>query len=177
MTGGDFCVKNENGSRFLYKGGTGRLPGQKEQMSAKSGYKTRQKDILLNYLEARPGDHITAGEVCEHFRSKGETIAQATIYRRLESLVDEGILNKYVLDANTPACFEYVNPKEHVGGETCFHCKCVKCGKLIHLHCDELTELGEHLLSSHRFLLDPLRTVFYGECEECQKNREKETNS
>ncbi len=143
----------------------------------KSAYKTKQKDILLSYLESRPNDHITAGEVLEHFRARRENIGQSTIYRRLESLVDEGIVNKYVLDANSPACFEYVKPGEHVEGEVCFHCKCVKCGKLIHLRCDELSALGDHLFSRHHFCLDPLRTVFYGVCESCQQESRKDEKS
>ena len=94
-------------------------------------------------------------------------ISKATIYRQLESLVDEGILNKYVLDPNSPACFEYVDENSHAGPDVCFHCKCEKCGKLIHLHCDELKEIQNHLYNEHRFRMDPIRTVFYGLCDEC----------
>ena len=45
--------------------------------------------------------------------------------------------------------------------------KCEKCGKLIHLHCDELEEIQTHILKEHRFKMDPMRTVFYGLCENC----------
>ena len=124
-------------------------------MNSRSKYKTKQREILIRYLESVPGVHITAGDVADYFRKQGSAIGQSTIYRQLESLVDEGIINKYVIDGNSP---------------TCFHCKCEKCGKLIHLHCDELEEIQEHLYAEHRFRMDPLRTVFYGLCDECLQN-------
>ena len=133
-------------------------------------YNTRQREILLAYLQTESGRHITAKDVCEHFRKNGSGIGQSTVYRQLESLVDEGVLNKYVVDANSPACFEYV-PQENHCGEVCYHCKCEECGKLIHLHCAALREVQEHLLSEHAFRVDTRRTVFYGLCETCSKKK------
>ena len=137
------------------------------KMPAGSTYKTKQRDIILKYFEKKPGVHITAADVYEYLNSKGESIGQATIYRQLEKLVDEGLLNKYIMDASSPACFEYVGMSAHKSGKTCFHCKCEKCGKLIHLQCDELSEIEHHLQAEHGFRLNPLRTVFYGICDEC----------
>ena len=136
-------------------------------MNSRSKYRTKQREILLAYLETVPGTHITANDVCEHFKAQGAPIGQSTVYRQLERLVDEGIINKYIIDANSPACFEYVGPDKHVDTEVCYHCKCEKCGKLIHLHCDEIEELQKHLFSEHHFKLNPMRTVFYGLCEQC----------
>ena len=139
-------------------------------MSERTKYKTKQRDILLEYLKSRPGLHITAGNVCDYLRERGTPLGQATVYRQLESLVDEGIVGKYLIDANTPACFEYMGHESHAGGEQCFHCRCEKCGRLIHMHCDELSGIGEHLYEHHGFLLNPMRTVFYGLCEDCMKD-------
>jgi Fur family ferric uptake transcriptional regulator len=134
----------------------------------KTMYKTRQREELLEYLKDLHGEHMTAAMVWEHFHANGSSIGKATIYRRLEQLVEEGLVYKYVIDANSPACFEYVPEESHEKHEVCFHCKCEKCGKLIHLHCEELEEIRAHLLAGHSFALDPLRTVFYGLCENCR---------
>ncbi len=136
-------------------------------MNSRSKYRTRQKDILIEYLKSVEGSHITASDVCSYFKKQGETIGQSTIYRQLEHLVDEGIVNKYIIDMNSPACFEYVGHDSHQDREVCFHCKCEKCGSLIHLECDVLSGIQEHLYEDHRFKLDPKRTVFYGLCEKC----------
>ena len=142
-------------------------------MASRSKYKTRQRDILLQYLEKERGVHITAGDVCGYFRDQGIPIGQSTVYRQLESLVDEGVINKYIIDANSPACFEYMGEHAAASPDTCFHCRCEKCGRLIHLRCDEITELQEHLFAEHSFRMDPVRTVFYGLCEQCLPESEK----
>ena len=46
-------------------------------------------------------------------------------------------------------------------------CKCDVCGTLIHMHCDELAQIGAHLKKDHGFALNAMRTVFYGLCEDC----------
>lgn len=143
-------------------------------MDQKSRYKTRQRELLLDYLKTLSGTHFTARDICEYFKTRGIAIGQSTVYRQLEQLVAEGLINKYIFDANSPACFEYVSTETHHEGQTCFHCKCEKCGKLIHLHCDELAAISGHLYQAHRFTMDPLRTVFYGLCEECRETESKQ---
>ena len=127
--------------------------------------------MLLDYLRSVPETHITVADICEYFKNRGIAIGQTTVYRHLERMVDEGIVNKYIIDANSPACFEYVPEGMHLESEVCFHCKCERCGKLIHLHCDELAGIGRHLLAHHQFTLNPMRTVFYGLCSECAPMR------
>ena len=136
-------------------------------MNSRSKYKTKQLESLIQYLKTMSGIHITAGDVCEYFRKEGKPMGLSTVYRRLEMLVDEGMLNKYFIDGNSPACFEYIDPDSHDTEEVCYHCKCEKCGKVIHLHCDELVCFQDHLHMEHRFKLNPLRTVLYGLCEDC----------
>lgn len=136
-------------------------------MNSKSQYKTRQREVLIQYFKALNSEHVSAADVCDYFKKCGETIGQSTVYRQLERLVDEGVLNKYSFDPTAPACFEYVGEDAHGTAGTCFHCRCEKCGKLIHLHCDELEGISEHLLKEHGFKLNSMRTVLYGICEDC----------
>ena len=129
-------------------------------MEKKSRYNTRQKESITEFFKENPGVHLTANDVCEKLG-----IGQATVYRRLESLVDEEIINKYILDKNSPACFEYAG--DHKGNK-CHHMKCTGCGRLIHLTCDELDNLVSHIKKDHDFELDLQRTVFYGLCSDCK---------
>lgn len=132
-------------------------------------YKTKQREELIEYLETVPGEHITVTDVCDHFKGKGLPIGQTTVYRQLERMVDEGLVGKYIIDNGTSACFEYLGADAHEGAPVCFHCKCEQCGVLIHLHCEELSGIAGHLLEEHGFALNPMRTVFYGLCEDCRK--------
>ena len=136
-------------------------------MSVRPKYHTQQRDELLSYLESVQGEHVTAQDVCLHLQSRGGKIGATTVYRQLERMVDEGLVGKYIIDANSPACFEYIGREAHSREKTCFHCKCDRCGKLIHLHCEELEQIGAHLKGHHGFTLNPMRTVFYGLCEAC----------
>ena len=136
-------------------------------MAERSKYKTRQSEFLLKYLKSRAGEHVTAGDVCAYFKRQGLPVGQSTVYRRLENLVDEGVIKKYALTGGS-ACFEYVGEDACEGPDHCFHCKCTGCGRLIHLHCEDLEEIQEHLLEEHGFRIDPMRTVFYGLCEDCR---------
>ena len=108
-------------------------------MQTKSKYKTKQREKLLQYIERIPGTHFSAGDLCDHLKAEGAAIGLSTVYRQLELLVDEGVLQKYVIDGNTPACFEYVG--EHKRAET-----------------DR---------KEHDFQMNPMRTVFYGLCSDC----------
>lgn len=136
-------------------------------MNSKTEYRTKHKAELMDYLETVQGEHITVSDVCEYFKHKGSPMGQTTVYRQLERLVDEGLVSKYIIDSSSPACFEYMGAEAHAGQGTCFHCKCEKCGRLIHLHCGELDEILGHLKNEHRFTMDTRRTVFYGLCDEC----------
>lgn len=141
----------------------------------KTVYKTKQQELLLSYLREMQGKHFTAEDVRLHFEEKKISIGIATIYRQLEKLVNEGKIQKYFIDDHSAACFEYA-------GESCnqnekhFHLKCELCGRLIHLECDELEELGGHLKTEHGFVINPLRTVFYGLCTDCANKKEAEND-
>ena len=121
---------------------------------------------MTKYLSSRPGEHFTVADVCNYFHSKGHPIGTTTVYRQIEHMVSEGTVIKYMIDKNSAACFSYQGDSSPCD-EECFHCKCESCGKLIHLHCRELTAIGEHLKAHHAFHINPLKTVFYGLCEAC----------
>lgn len=130
-------------------------------------YKTKSKQLLLEYLRSTAGRHVTVQEICDYFKAQGQAIGTTTVYRQLERFVEEGVVNKYLLEGSNAAYFEYVN-QEICGENTCFHCKCERCGKLIHMHCGEMEEIQRHIFAHHGFQLDPVKTVFYGVCEACR---------
>lgn len=143
---------------------------EEDQLPRKSQYRTKQMMQLLEYLKSIPGEHVTVNDICDHFKQEGISVGITTIYRQLEKMVEHGEVAKYIVDGTSSACFEYIG---HDHEETCvdnYHCKCEKCGKLIHLKCSEVKQLEEHILKEHRFKIDSRRTIFYGICEECQEN-------
>ena len=72
-------------------------------MSSRTQYKTKQREALFTYFASIPGQHFTVNDVCAYFHAQGYPIGMTTVYRQLDRMVDEGLVNKYIIDANTPA--------------------------------------------------------------------------
>ncbi len=136
-------------------------------MGRKTQYKTKQMTELLNFLKSTQGTHVTVNDICHHFENEGISVGTTTVYRNLEKMVKEGLVAKYIVEGTSSACFEYIGTKENCMQPVCYHCKCEKCGKLIHLKCNEVDSLIQHIIKHHGFEINALRTVFYGICKEC----------
>ena len=132
----------------------------------KTEYRTKAKAELLAYMQSTPGEHHTAAEIRDYFEKKGTPIGTATIYRQLERFVEDGCIQKYMLGPGDSACYSFVERSAQCA--THFHCRCERCGRLIHLDCEELREIRNHLAVHHGFQWDMGRTVFYGICDLCQ---------
>ena len=135
----------------------------------KTGYRTKQAEKILTYLQMMAGKHVTAKDILEYFSRPEDSIGIATIYRHLDKMVEQGAVKKYILDSNTAACFQFI-VLEGQGSEH-FHLKCEKCGKLIHFDCVEFAKMQEHLAKKHGFAVNSLKTVLYGLCNECNNTK------
>jgi len=140
---------------------------QRGVLHLKGKYNTKQRKEILSYLENKNGGHFTAAEVYDYFKENQITVGMTTVYRQLDQMVNEGLIKKYVIDESSSACFEYVGERLIRDNKCCYHLKCEKCGKLIHLECEEITGFEQHITEHHGFRIDPMRTVFYGLCAEC----------
>lgn len=130
----------------------------------KTGYNTRQKTAILQCVKGMKDKHFTVDSVCDTMLKSGDSAGRTTVYRFLEGLAKEGVLRKYAAALGESVCYQYVGEgdcNEH------FHLKCEKCGNLIHMECEEMCELANHIKTHHGFALNPFRTVIYGVCEDC----------
>lgn len=129
-------------------------------------YKTKQREALVEYLIENRNVHLTAAEIAAHMRQSGNPLGTSTIYRQLDKLVASGAVRKYIVDESSPSCYQYVDD-----AKTCcehFHLKCNRCGKLIHMDCDLLKQISQHMQHHHGFMIDNSKTLFYGLCSDCQ---------
>lgn len=139
-------------------------------MKRDSEYNTRQKEKLLDYLIENKDKHTNVPTISAYLSAEGTPVGVATIYRRLDKLVDQGLVRKYVIDGKTGACYQYIG--DNVCSEH-FHLKCVRCDKLIHINCSHLMEINDHIREHHGFVIDPSKTVFYGICSDCAEAENK----
>ena len=127
-------------------------------------YKTKNRSKIIEFLKSKENEHLTIQEIQNYLPD----IPQATLYRIIESLVNEGIVRKYFLSPNSSCCFQYADC--HIDHQH-FHLVCEQCGKLIHLDCDEVDHLIEHLKADHNFTVDVSRVNLYGLCDKCARNK------
>lgn len=130
------------------------------------GYRTRQREAILEFLKNSNSRHVSIEEVLDHLKAAGEKVGRTTIYRYMEKLTEEGVLRKYFIEEGAGACYQYVDLAQ--GCHEHFHLKCLKCGKLLHVECDYLNQIGMHIRDYHGFEIDNTKTVFYGICKDCK---------
>lgn len=132
-------------------------------------YKTKQKTLIIEYFKKNSLSHKTIDEICSALKENGTPVGTSTVYRHVQKLVDEGILTKYSIDSESGSCYQYnaENNKMH------FHLKCTECNELFHASCEFMESVDGHIFSHHGFKVDNSRTVFYGICQSCLRNRKK----
>lgn len=143
-------------------------------MPTRKPYRTRQRQIMLDFLSQSAGSYVTIQELLSALESRGAKVGVSTLYRNLERLESEGLIAKVNIDGINGACYRY-------RGEACddvvFSLKCESCGTMIDLDCPELGKLYRHLATGHHFSINPGKTVFYGTCESCSGRKSGDTGS
>ncbi|MDD3392523.1 MAG: transcriptional repressor [Bacilli bacterium] len=127
-------------------------------------YKTKQKELILQFLKENKDKCLTVKEIKTNFDLKQIIIGQTTIYRYLSNLEEQGIISKYINNVDNSSSYQYITDDCHLH----FHLKCIKCGKIIHLECLKLNDLEKHIIEKHDFKIDNFKTVIYGLCSKCK---------
>lgn len=141
-------------------------------MAQRGSYQTRQQEAVEALFSSRAEECLTAEDAYRLLTQEGLDVGKTTVYRSIARLCQTGKLRKYVSpDSGGAALFQY-NPCR----ESHLHIRCVHCGALAHLHCEEAEAFSRHLTRHHGFTLDEGQTILYGCCEACrQKEENRET--
>lgn len=132
------------------------------QLSRDSGYKTKQRELVLTYLKDS-GECLTADDI---INGVGSTVSKTTVYRSLEHFVTDGSVSRFIGGVGESAKYRYNGShQEH------FHLKCTECGATSCVDCGFISRMDEHFLNHHGFTVSRTQTVFYGICRVCGKKR------
>ena len=123
-------------------------------------YSTKQKDLILNVIKTMKKE-FTIKDIYNELEGVGLT----TVYRLVDKLVEEKVINKHIGEDNT-TYYEYLGKCEH---ENHFYLKCEQCKKLEHVDCDCINELYEHINHDHSFKLNKENIIINGICKKCQE--------
>ena len=132
-----------------------------------TGYATASRRKILKFLESNRDRTVTAADIDEYLTAQNSQVNVTTIYRYLDKLTKEGTVIKYVAQKGSQAAYQYVERGHHCDEH--LHCKCVRCGRIIHLECAFMDEISEHIRMDHGFALQCRNSILYGVCRECQE--------
>lgn len=105
--------------------------------------------------------HFDADSLYERFKRKGLRISRDTVYRTIPLLLESGVIQKSVGEGKREF-YEPTGPKGHHD-----HMVCVRCGKIIEFHCEEIEKIQENVCKEHKFKLIFHDHRLFGECQNC----------
>nr|AAT41916.1 putative ferric uptake regulatory protein [Fremyella diplosiphon Fd33] len=129
--------------------------------------RTRSQDKILNLLKnIKQG--ISAQDIYVELRNRNQSMGLATVYRSLEALKMEGLVQIRTL-ANGEALYSLAQQDKH-------HLTCLQCGVSIPINQCPVHDLEEKLQEKHKFKIFYHTLEFFGLCTQCQSNQAAEVN-
>ncbi len=135
-----------------------------------SGYKTENRRRILEYLIEHSNTTVSVKEIYDHLENNGCSVNLTTIYRFLNKLESEERIIPYHSEKGEKTTYQYVADEHHCAEH--LHLKCIKCGKILHLDCQFMSDISNHIAKHHDFSIQCKNSIIYGECKECREKDE-----
>ena len=123
---------------------------------------TKQRQIIAEYF-IKLDKHISAEELYDYLRTKGQNTGLATVYRTLNLLKDAGLASQKNF-ADGKAVYEINKPDSHHD-----HLICLKCQAVEEFENEEIENLQEEIAKSLGYTLVSHTHELYGICKKCNK--------
>lgn len=121
---------------------------------------TTQRQVILDELK-KLKSHPTAGELCQIVRRRLPRISLGTVYRNLEILSRQGMIQK--LDVGgTEMRFDGTTDNH-------YHLRCVNCGKVADVEMDVIPGLENKVDGAAGYEVLAHRLEFMGLCPACRQ--------
>ncbi len=129
--------------------------------------RTRERELILDRLPTLPG-HFSAEDLASALRR--ERVSRATVYRTLDLLVDQGLLQRVHLDEKG-ACYEMIR-----GRAPHAHLYCLGCGRLSDYPLPMLARLSGRVERQEGFHAEHLLLRICGYCQQCRARGVKKSS-
>ena len=129
-----------------------------------SKYMTKQRKLLLDFLQAHPDELLSAGEISAAIQD--EPISASAVYRNLAELEGDGKVRRLSRQGSREAFFQYMDAS---ACRDCLHLSCTKCGRTFHMCALGADKLARDVEESDFFRIDRHETVLYGLCRDCRE--------
>lgn len=132
---------------------------------------TPQRRLVLEIFMENKEQHLSAEELYQLSRDKGEEIGLATIYRTLELLEELGLLQKMNFGDGRSRYEMVQTDMQDRHHHHHHHLICLECGRILEVEEDLLSQLEQVVEKKHNFQIINHYLQFFGYCPSCQKNR------
>ena len=131
-------------------------------------YQTKQKQFVRNVFMSNPNDNFTIEKLMSNLSHNNTFVSKATLYRTLDSMVQNGEIMRYNID-NHHLCYQY----KVCEGDSHIHFKCKKCGNILHVKIPNIIKISQNIEKIYGIEVDMSKTILYGLCERCKGEQEK----
>lgn len=121
--------------------------------------RTRSQEKIFHLLKTLDRS-ISAQDVYVELRRRKQTVGLATVYRSLEALKLQGVVQVRTLPSGE-SLYSLVQQDQH-------HLTCVNCGQSVPIDECPVHDLEERLEHSHHFKVYYHTLEFFGLCDRCQ---------
>ena len=121
---------------------------------------------MLDYLMDNCERTVTISDISNYLKEMQCEVNITTIYRYMDKLINEQKVIKYVAEKGKQATFQYVDTGRHCTDH--LHLKCIQCGSIVHLECEFMTSIAEHIKQEHAFEIQCKNSIIYGYCKACR---------
>lgn len=121
---------------------------------------TQQRESVARVL-FETARHLSADEVAEELRERGEQIGKATVYRTLALLVELELATEHDFDEG------YKRYQMQIGAAQYDHMICTSCGKVTQFRHPELENALEQVARGAGFEAITRQIKVFGTCHEC----------
>lgn len=121
---------------------------------------THQQNMVLDTILKLKGMHPSADTVYEQVKLSISTISRATVYRILNQLADEGIMQRIHISATAD---RYDCRLEHH-----YHMRCNKCGQVVDIDVPVMEDPFDQISQPAGCKITGHEIVFFGFCPDCQ---------
>lgn len=136
-------------------------------------YETKQRRILLDYLNTHPDRGFSVEELFDRLSSEHAADivpGKSTIYRLIARLVSEGLVKRFAGDQGRQFVYQIVACS---ACDAHLHLKCIRCGSLYHMDHAASEQIMREVLKESEFALDEKETVLFGVCKGCKLRRKE----
>lgn len=140
-------------------------PGRlQRELGARRIRLTRQRRVLIQVIEGAP-QHLDAGEILERAQKIDPEITRVTVYRTLELLKKNGLIDELDLLhlRGHRHFYESHGPRDHI------HVACIRCGKVREFESRLYEELKNQISADCDIEISIARTEVGGLCASCRK--------